>query len=452
MKEPTRLVLVVRAHLPWTPPSEDDDGPHAWALYDLVTDRLMPLLALLEGLAEEGVPYRITLAPSPTLLALLSDDWARAAIVRRAERMRNLATSEADRYEGRLWGPLGEWYEDRLLATVERLADPAAGDTVATIGRLADAGGAVIAASPATAPISGLNPDPRWAAAQHRIAASELSVRFGAPVDAYPPAPPPSAVEDLGPLGLDPAHRDPAGDIAWERELPYLRPYIAAGPRRTPTGLSYRRRGRDEEGLGLPWSPEAARMRALEQADEFLDGLPERGPVVVAGFDLSHPGWYELPWFLEGLFRSAARQGGPVRLTTATEVEAAGLAPHRNEPAPDPLGPYLTPPCDWVHRHLAEVRARMDAVVLPASTGPQHRACRQATREALLAHAGDWLQRMCEDETRADAELRFEGHVRAFLRLSDGIAAGVADGGLLDELELMNPLFPDLDVAAAFAP
>jgi predicted glycosyl hydrolase (DUF1957 family) len=55
-------------------------------------------------------------------------------------------------------------------------------------------------------------------------------------------------------------------------------------------------------------------------------------------------------------------------------------------------------------------------------------------------------------DTRADAIDRFEGHVRSFLDLSDGIAAGAVDEGLLDELEMMNPVFPELDLAAAFGP
>ncbi len=456
MTDPTRLVLVVRAHLPWVPPAEDDDGPDARALYDLVTDRLMPLLSCLEGLAEEEVPYRITLAPSPTLLALLSDDWARAAIVRRAKRMRALATSEADRFEGRLWGPLGEWYEDRLLATVDRLADPAAGDVVASLGRLADAGGAVIAAAPATAAIDGLIPELHWRRAQHRVAAADLSRRFGAPREAYGRAPPAHQVQDLGVLGLDPAHRDPESDIVWERELPYLRPYVAAGPERTPTGLSYRRRGKGGDGLGLPWAPELSRVRALEQAGELLRTLAgeatgERPPVVVAGFDLSGPGWYELPWFLEGLFRGLAAPGSPAIATTVAEVEAAGLTMPGAEGSDDPLGPYLTPPCDWTHRHLAEVRARMDSLVVPAAGGPMARACQQAGREALLAHAGDWLDRMRAPEVLGGGAARFEGHVRGFLKLSEGIAAGAVDEVLLDELELMNPVFPELDVAGAFS-
>ena len=45
----------------------------------------------------------------------------------------------------------------------------------------------------------------------------------------------------------------------------------------------------------------------------------------------------------------------------------------------------------------------------------------------------------------------FEGHVRNFLRLSEGLASGEVDAEFLDELEGLNPVFPSLDVASAFS-
>ena len=456
MGAPTHFVLVVRAHLPWVPPADDDDGPDARALYDLVTDRLLPLLAILEGLVDEGVPFKVTLAPSPTLLALLSDDWARAAIVRRSERMRRLATLEADRYEGSVWGPLGEWYEDRLLATNERLSDPAAGDIVASLGRLAESGCVVLAPPPE--PANPVHPHGPWRDAQARAAAADLSTRFGTPASDSAAAPVSAALEDLGALGRDPVYRDPAADIAWERALPYLRPFVAVGPERTPTGISYRRYEQEHEQAsdkaqpagGKIWVPDAARVRADEQAFECLASLADRGPVVAAGFDLSLPGWYEMPWFLETLMRGLAEGGTAAVASSVADVERAGLKMPASRPIDDPLAAHLSPPCDWIQRHLAEIRARMEAVVIPAAAGLHARAARQASREALLAHAGDWPQRMLQSGRRSEVNGRFADHVRGFLQLADGIATGSVDEPLLDELELINPVFPHLDVASAF--
>ncbi len=452
MTPPVRLCVVVGAHLPWVPAPAKGEGEDVRGLYRAVVDGLLPWVTTLEGWAATGVsPRPSTLAPSPTLLALLADAGVRAALLGRARRMEALATLEAGRLEGRPEGEAARWHEARLRATVERLADPEAGDLVAALHRLADRGWLELVAPTAVAAIEGLVPDPSWDRALQAIAVGDFVGRFGGSASDYALAPGPGRGGDLGQAPLDPALLDPTADIGWELPLAYLRPFLGSGLRRSATGLAYRSRSRVEEGSPPPWSPVEARAAVARRAADFVAGLAASGEAVIVSVDLVRGCWIELPWFLEELHRVTGMADAKARTVTVAELEAEGALPPARGAADDPLGPYLTPPCDGVHRHLAEVRARMRDVVIPAATGPWARVARQAAREAVLAHAGDWLDRMRAPEGPGEPWARFEGHVRNFLRLSEGLASGEVDAEFLDELEGLNPVFPSLDVASAFS-
>ena len=452
MKGPAPLCVVVRAHLPWAPAPSGGDGADLRALCRVVVDGLLPWLTTLERWAADGVPPRpLTLAPSPTFLALLGDAGVRASLLGRARRLEALATLEVDRLDGEPEGEAARWHKARLRAAVERLADPEAGDLLGALGRLVEGGGVEMALSPFAGVVEGLVPDASWEAAVRAIAGADLAGRFGGSAGDYAFAPAPEAGETLDEVALDPAFLDPAADMGWEAPLAYLRPFLGSGLRRSATGLAYRRRPRGREGPAPAWSPVEAREAVARRVADWMAAVAMRGEASLLSVDLARGGWVELPWFLEELHRSTAVDDAKVRLVRVADLEAEGWNPAPRVGAEDPLGPYLTPPCDGVHRHLAEVRARMRHVVLPAAVGPWARAARQATREAVLAHAGDWLDRMRTPEGSAEGWARFEGHVRNFLRLSDALSSGEVDAGLLDEMEALNPVFPSLDVATAFS-
>jgi 1,4-alpha-glucan branching enzyme len=63
-----QLLLVLHAHLPWGHLEEEDDAAARWLL-EACVDCYQPLLQTLEGLAADGVPFRLTLSLSPPLAA-----------------------------------------------------------------------------------------------------------------------------------------------------------------------------------------------------------------------------------------------------------------------------------------------------------------------------------------------------------------------------------------------
>ncbi|MCY0901371.1 MAG: DUF1957 domain-containing protein [Firmicutes bacterium] len=72
------VAFVLHAHLPYVRHPEDPDAlEHRW-LYEALTESYLPLLLELQALAQDGVPFRMTLSLSPTLIAMLEDEWLHA--------------------------------------------------------------------------------------------------------------------------------------------------------------------------------------------------------------------------------------------------------------------------------------------------------------------------------------------------------------------------------------
>ncbi len=67
------VVLVLHAHLPYVRHPEHAHSLEESWLFEAVADCYLPLLDLLERLAREALPFRITLSLSPTLVALWND-------------------------------------------------------------------------------------------------------------------------------------------------------------------------------------------------------------------------------------------------------------------------------------------------------------------------------------------------------------------------------------------
>ncbi len=67
------LALVLHAHLPFV---RHADGEHyleeKW-FYEALIETYIPLYIVLSRLADEEVPYRITISVSPTLLSMFRD-------------------------------------------------------------------------------------------------------------------------------------------------------------------------------------------------------------------------------------------------------------------------------------------------------------------------------------------------------------------------------------------
>src|SRR5512132_1881649 len=91
------LMLVLHAHLPFVRHPDDEDHLEEEWLREAVLEAYLPLLELLERLADDRVPVRLTLSLTPTLVAMLEDPLLRARIDRRLARRQALAEREVQR-------------------------------------------------------------------------------------------------------------------------------------------------------------------------------------------------------------------------------------------------------------------------------------------------------------------------------------------------------------------
>src|SRR5947199_9937173 len=67
------LALVLHEHLPYVRHPEYDEFLEEDWLYEAITETYLPLLQVLHGLAEDGVPFQVTLTLSPPLCHMLRD-------------------------------------------------------------------------------------------------------------------------------------------------------------------------------------------------------------------------------------------------------------------------------------------------------------------------------------------------------------------------------------------
>src|SRR5690606_41998277 len=68
------LVLILHAHLPYVKHTEREYTLEEDWLYEAITETYIPLLLIMEGWENDGVPYRLTMSITPTLAAMLEDD------------------------------------------------------------------------------------------------------------------------------------------------------------------------------------------------------------------------------------------------------------------------------------------------------------------------------------------------------------------------------------------
>ena len=69
------LALVLHAHLPYVRHPEYDHAFEENWFFEAITETYLPLLLMLDGLAEDNIDFRLTLSITPTLAAMLGDSF-----------------------------------------------------------------------------------------------------------------------------------------------------------------------------------------------------------------------------------------------------------------------------------------------------------------------------------------------------------------------------------------
>ncbi|GAB4389233.1 MAG: DUF1957 domain-containing protein [Thermodesulfovibrionales bacterium] len=249
------LLLVLHAHLPYVRhPERESFLEESW-LFEAVLESYLPLVEVLGRLADEGVPFTVTVSLSPTLAAMLTDGLLMDRLRGRVEGLLSLAEREVKRTRADAsFGPVARMYRKRLARLRRLFEEDLGGDIPGALGALAGAGAVELITTSAThAYLPGLAPFPSAVLSQMALGMESHRRLFGR-------RPPGLWLPECGYFeGLDSVVSSlGAGYFFLESHgLLHGRPRPSRGvfrPARTPAGAAAF--ARDPEASRLVWSAE----------------------------------------------------------------------------------------------------------------------------------------------------------------------------------------------------
>ena len=325
---PGALLLVLHAHLPYVRHLEPPVPLEADWLPEAVAGTYLPLFEVLERLAEDDVPVRFTLSPSPTLLAMLQDVALQAQVGARLRDQHELWEREVKRtVKDAALAPLARYHRDRLRHLVCRWEEHHQGNLLPAFARAEREGQVALITTAAThaflpllrhleealhaqvavgalehARLFGHRPRGFWLpecgyfpGLERRLAEEELRFTFleARGVVLAEPRPVSSVYAPLftesgvAVYGRDPesseevwsadsgypangAYLDFHRDAGWELPLSALEPVLRPGEPRRAVGLRYHRVTGHTQEKAL-YAPEAARAQAAAHARDFVE-------------------------------------------------------------------------------------------------------------------------------------------------------------------------------------
>src|ERR1041385_5668337 len=91
------LSLHLHAHLPFVRHPEHEDFLEEDWLFEALTETYLPLLRMMRRLADDQVAFQLAMSITPTLGAMLQDDFLQQRYLRHLERLIGLADQETER-------------------------------------------------------------------------------------------------------------------------------------------------------------------------------------------------------------------------------------------------------------------------------------------------------------------------------------------------------------------
>jgi 1,4-alpha-glucan branching enzyme len=91
------LLLQLHAHLPYVRHPEHEHFLEEDWLYEAITETYIPLLSRFEKLADEGIPFRVTMTLTPPLVQMLRDELLQSRYTRHIDSLCELAGRELER-------------------------------------------------------------------------------------------------------------------------------------------------------------------------------------------------------------------------------------------------------------------------------------------------------------------------------------------------------------------
>jgi 1,4-alpha-glucan branching enzyme len=134
------LALVLHAHLPFVRHPEHARHLEERWLYEALIECYLPLLDAFDRLAEDEVPFALTMSVTPPLAAMMKDELLRERFHEHLERLEALAARE----QKRLWGdagfaPVATFYKEHF-GRMRAVWDRHGGDVVGGLVKHWDAG------------------------------------------------------------------------------------------------------------------------------------------------------------------------------------------------------------------------------------------------------------------------------------------------------------------------
>ena len=91
------LAIVLHAHLPYVRHPEYDEFLEEDWFFEAMTETYLPLIHTFERLHGDGVPFKVTVSLSPTLLSMMSDSLLTGRYLQHLDRLIELADKEVER-------------------------------------------------------------------------------------------------------------------------------------------------------------------------------------------------------------------------------------------------------------------------------------------------------------------------------------------------------------------
>ncbi len=291
-------------------------------------------------------------------------------------------------------------------------------------------------------------------------------------------------------------YRDFYKDIGYETDYEYIKPYIAHNGVRVHTGIKYHRitgKTDNKDIYDIGWAKDSAEKQAghflnsrtnqIENASKYMD----KPPIVLCPYDAELYGhwWYEGPYWLYILFKKIYYDECNFELITPSEYIDKYPLIQQCTPCRSSWGAngysevWLNPSNDYAHKHLhkagdrmcelaynfrnvksdldqleyeiSELRKQKKSITKITSTKKykdlklQLRALNQAARELLLLQSSDWLFIITNNTMVDYAHRRIKDHTGRFTRLYNELNSGKIDKKFLEEIELKDAIFPDID-------
>lgn len=291
-------------------------------------------------------------------------------------------------------------------------------------------------------------------------------------------------------------YRDFYKDIGYETDYEYIKPYIAHNGVRVHTGIKYHRitgKTDNKDIYDIQWAKDSAEQQAghflnsrtnqIENASKYMD----KPPIVLCPYDAELYGhwWYEGPYWLYILFKKIYYDECNFELITPSEYIDKYPLIQQCTPCRSSWGAngysevWLNPSNDYAHKHLhkagdrmcelaynfrnvksdldkleyeiSELKKQKKSVTKITATKKykdlklQLRALNQAARELLLLQSSDWLFIITNNTMVDYAHRRIKDHTGRFTRLYNELNSGKIDKKFLEEIELKDAIFPDID-------